>query len=181
MPTCELCGAETGPSFKTGYVQGVEMILCESCYKKHAKSGSDTSSKGSKSSKTGKKSKSKSKKYSKSSKSKSRSKTKSKGSSRKRGITEEDIVMNYGEKVRKAREKKGLTQKDVGKKINEKASVIHRIESEHMEPSISLAKKLGKELGIKLVGKESMDYKKENKDSEGDDVTLGDVADIKKS
>ena len=179
MPTCELCGAETGPDFKTGYVQGVEMILCENCYKQHAKAGTDTSSKGSKSSQTNKNRKSKSRKRSKSKSSRSKSRTK--GGRKGSGITEQDIVMNYGEKVRKAREEKDLTQEEVGKKINEKASVIHRIESEHMEPSISLAKKLGKELGIKLVGKENMKYKKKEEESKGDDVTLGDVADIKKS
>ncbi len=185
MPTCELCGADTGSDHKSGYVHGVEMILCQNCYKKHAKPGSDSSNKGSKSSKSKSKgrSKSSSKGSSKSSRGRKSSKSSSKGSSSKKkgSLTDQDIVMDYGGIVREGRVNKDMSQEDLGKKINEKSSVIHRIESEHMEPSISLAKKLERELDIQLLGDQSIDYEKGDRDSNGDEVTLGDVADIKKS
>lgn len=61
-----------------------------------------------------------------------------------------EIVDDCAVLVRKNRERLGLTQDQLGAKINEKGSVISRIESAHMEPDMRMAKKLERFLGVKL-------------------------------
>ena len=65
-------------------------------------------------------------------------------------ITQE-IIEDYSTKIRQAREKLGLTHEDLGKKINEKSSVIGNLETGKMEPSNILATKLEHALRIKLL------------------------------
>lgn len=78
--------------------------------------------------------------------------------------TEESIVSGYHIKIEKARQAKGIKQEDFAKQLNEKESLIHNIETGHMKPSISLAKKIGRALGINIVEEiteESLHVKKE--------------------
>ena len=70
------------------------------------------------------------------------------------------IVFDYGSKIRKKREERGLTQDDFAKEIKEKASLIHKIEVNHFEPPMSLAKKIEKFLHISLI--EQQDIKPES-------------------
>ncbi len=63
----------------------------------------------------------------------------------------QEIIEDYGAKIRQAREKLGLTHEDLGKKINEKSSVIGNLETGKMEPSNILATKLEHALKIKLL------------------------------
>jgi putative transcription factor len=65
-------------------------------------------------------------------------------------ITQE-IVQDYSTKIRQAREKLGLTHEDLGKKINEKSSVIGKLETGKMTPNNILATKLEHALKIKLL------------------------------
>jgi len=73
----------------------------------------------------------------------------------------EMINENYSNLVKNAREKKGLKQKELAKKILERESLIHNVESGHMKPSMKLATKLEKFLDINLIIK----YKEETKKS----------------
>ena len=65
---------------------------------------------------------------------------------------EDETVMidNYGKKIIEAREKTNLTREEFAKKINEKESVIKRIESEEMRPNDKLLEKIERFLDIKL-------------------------------
>ncbi len=65
-------------------------------------------------------------------------------------ITQE-IIEDYSIKIRQAREKLGLTHEELGKKINEKSSVIGNLETGKMEPNNILATKLEHALKIKLL------------------------------
>jgi putative transcription factor len=94
---------------------------------------------------------------------------------------EEMVVENYAELIKNAREKKGVKQEDFAKQINEKESLIHKIETSHMEPSIELAKKIQHFLGIRLVEEVKIqDYKSLNPKGKADELTIGDVIKIKK-
>ena len=61
------------------------------------------------------------------------------------------LVENYAELIKKKRELMGLSQKDFANKINEKESLIHKIETGNFEPGLALAKKLERILGVKLT------------------------------
>jgi putative transcription factor len=65
----------------------------------------------------------------------------------------EEIVEGYGKIIRKAREKTSLKIAVIGEKINEKESYIDAIENERLRPTIAVARKLERELGIKLIEK----------------------------
>ncbi len=65
--------------------------------------------------------------------------------------TSEEIVANYAESIRQAREKLGLSHEDLGKKINEKESLLRKIETGKMTPNDQLISKLEHTLKIKLL------------------------------
>ncbi len=63
----------------------------------------------------------------------------------------EILVDNYADLIKKRRESMGLTQKDFAYKVNEKESIIHKIETGNFIPTLLLARKLEKVLGVKLI------------------------------
>jgi putative transcription factor len=65
-------------------------------------------------------------------------------------ITQE-LTQDYANKIKAAREKLALTHEELGKKINEKASVLRNLEAAKMEPNNQLASKLEHMLKIKLL------------------------------
>jgi len=62
----------------------------------------------------------------------------------------EELIENYNTAVRNARESKNWSREDLGRKINERVSVINRIESGKMTPDNKLTKKIEKALNITL-------------------------------
>jgi putative transcription factor len=96
--------------------------------------------------------------------------------------TEEIIVDNYSEIIKNSREKMNIKQEDFAKKLNEKDSLIHKIETGHIKPDIKLAKKIGSFLGVKLIDEIQLNIsnnKEINKSSEN--LTIGDIIKIRKS
>ena len=65
--------------------------------------------------------------------------------------TSQEIVEGYDQKIRQAREKLGLSHEELGKKINEKASVLSKLETGKMTPNNQLVTKLEHVLKIKLL------------------------------
>lgn len=63
---------------------------------------------------------------------------------------EMDLAFDYSQRIRKARNALGLTQEELGKKINEKKSVITKLESGHIRPDEKIIRKLEKVLDITL-------------------------------
>ncbi|RMF89830.1 MAG: TIGR00270 family protein [Methanobacteriota archaeon] len=62
-----------------------------------------------------------------------------------------DVVEGYDRLIRREREKLGLTQEQLGAKINEKGSVIARLESGHMKPDIKTARKLERLFRVRIL------------------------------
>jgi len=62
----------------------------------------------------------------------------------------EELVDDYGKRIRDARSRRGMSLKDLGTKINERVTVLSKVESGDMRPEDKLVAKLEKELGIAL-------------------------------
>ena len=86
---------------------------------------------------------------------------------------ENELVDDYARKIRNARTKMNLTPEELGKKINEKKTVITKIESKSMRPDENLIKKLETTLNIKLTEKTKTE-KVETKRT-GGELTIGDL------
>ena len=94
--------------------------------------------------------------------------------------SDEELVDDFSQIVRKGRESKGWTREELGAKIYEKVSVITRIETGKMEPDLKLAKKLEKTLNIKLIEKyDEMDLESFKSMASGPN-TLGSIVKIKR-
>ncbi|WP_297215624.1 multiprotein bridging factor aMBF1 [Thermoplasma sp.] len=74
-----------------------------------------------------------------------------------RRVNEEDldIVEDYAELVKNARERLAMSQADLAAKIFERKNVIASIERGELMPDLKIARKLEKILGITLVEKSS--------------------------
>jgi putative transcription factor len=94
-----------------------------------------------------------------------------------------EIVSDYVTRIRKARNSRGLNQDQFAQKLNEKPSLLRRIEAGKVEPTLNLAKKIEDVYNIKLLkqvdeiepsAKQSQYMKKASGSS------LGDIAYVKK-
>ena len=99
---------------------------------------------------------------------------------RKRDEPTEELVEDYNTIIRKKREEQKWSREYLGNKINEKVSVINRLESGKMVPDLRLAKKLENILKITLIEKlEEIELEAFSKSSTNG-PTLGDIVKIKK-
>ena len=92
---------------------------------------------------------------------------------------EEELVRDYPKRIRQARESMGLSHEDLGRKINEKKSVIAKLEGGTFRPNEGLIGKLQRHLGIKLKAKVE-DYEHKTKNI-GGPMTLGDLIKYEKA
>ncbi|MFH1409869.1 MAG: multiprotein bridging factor aMBF1 [Nanoarchaeota archaeon] len=89
------------------------------------------------------------------------------------------IISGYGSAIRKKRDMLGMSQKDFARTLNEKESLIHKMETGSFEPSLEMARKLEKLLGMTLVEEiESNPESMERKTGNG--LTIGDLIRIRK-
>lgn len=148
MPSCQLCG-EDSEELKKAKIEGAVMKVCSSC-----SDMGDVIEKKQKKKKTKKKTKSR------------------------RPKDTQVLANDYGSRVKDAREDRKLSIKELADDLNEKASLIRKVEREDLKPEKALAKKLSSKLGITLyVNPEVSDHSTESGDER--DATVGDVADIK--
>ena len=123
---CEICGREA--KLKRAMVEGVEMMVCQECSRYGVilpeKKKTTTIAK-------------KTKKiipYSK-------------------DVFEEmkqELVSDWGKKIKEARERKGMSRQELGAKVGEKTTTIAKIENEELRPPDETVRKLEKVLEIKL-------------------------------
>ncbi|WP_336037557.1 multiprotein bridging factor aMBF1 [Halobacterium yunchengense] len=169
MVQCEMCGKEV-PNPKTVKVEGAELEVCGDCAdfgtEVQTESSSTTSTKYSTSSSSGS-----------SGSSSSASGGGSSGGRRRRDMFDEmeELAGDYDQRIRSAREGEGLSQEELAKELNEKASVIRKLERGDSLPSDDVREKLERRLGISLTesggGADDTEWSSES-DSAG--LTLGD-------
>jgi putative transcription factor len=91
-----------------------------------------------------------------------------------------ELVEDYPRRIREARVRLKLEPKDLGRRINEKVSVISRLESGEMRPDDKLVKKLEGALSIKLKERGEFQVDTAKKHARTGGVTLGDLIRMEK-
>ncbi len=91
---------------------------------------------------------------------------------------EGEIIPDYAQVIKKARESQGLTIEELASKMMEKATLIRKIEREELIPEDTVRKKLENTLNIKLTERVSSQDQRSGGFIRG--TTLGDVAIIRK-
>ena len=91
-----------------------------------------------------------------------------------------DVVDDFAKKIRSARESAGLTQKDFAKRLNEKETLMSKIENGEIKPPIPLAQKLEKLLKIKLLNEINEDSVLPSAKKSAA-LTIGDIIEQKKT
>src|SRR3989344_1678844 len=120
---CELCGKNTA-LFKAE-IESVEMTVCQDCTRFGSILNKLQTSEA--------------------------PKIKTAAISKRRPELNEEIVENYGRLIKRAREKLNFTQEELAKKLNEKESLITKLENNSILPSLELARKIEKQLNISLI------------------------------
>ncbi len=144
MEECELCGENIDSVYGIN-VEGVELRVCSSCAK-------------------GKRIV-----YREDKRSMKREIAKKQAKPRREEV---EIVDNYGLKIRKARESMKLPLKVLAELINEKESLLARVESEGTLPSEVLTRKLEKALSIKLE-QQVVEQERAQRRDKKENATLG--------
>ena len=87
---------------------------------------------------------------------------------------------DYARIIKSARERLGLKQEDFAKRLMEKESLLHKVESGHMKPDLTLARKLERALKISLVEQVELEsspgHEEKNRKS---GLTIGDLIKVK--
>jgi putative transcription factor len=92
----------------------------------------------------------------------------------------QELTPDYANKIRAAREKLLLSHEDLGKKINEKASLLRHIETGKAAPNNQLANKLEHTLRIKLLVPISDEKVTTLPKAANQELTLGDLIEMDK-
>ncbi|MEF8784734.1 MAG: multiprotein bridging factor aMBF1 [Haloarculaceae archaeon] len=177
MVQCEMCGTETSSPNRVK-IEGAELDVCDNC----TDFGTEVKTEDSASSASTKYSTGSSSSGSSSSSGGSSSTTSSSsGGGRRRDMFDDmdEIAQDYDDRIRNARESAGLSQEELAQKLNEKASLIRKLEHGDTLPSDDVQTKLERELDISLSASGgSEDTEWEGGSSTGE-YTLGDVVERK--
>lgn len=92
----------------------------------------------------------------------------------------EVLVEDYPRRIKRKREQLGWSQDDLAKKLNERKSIIQKIETGDYTPDDKLTKKLEGALGLKLREKVVASGTSQVRRTESRGLTLGDLIKIEK-
>jgi len=174
MVQCEMCGASTS-SPTTVKVEGAELDVCSNCTDFGTEVTTDQSSSTSTKYSTGSSGSSSSGGSSSSSRS-SGSSGGGRSTSRSDMFDDMDeIAQDYDDRIRDAREAEGLTQADLADELNEKASLINKLERGDTLPDDEIQSKLESRLDINLSGGADTGDTEWSGGSADGEYTLGDV------
>jgi putative transcription factor len=91
----------------------------------------------------------------------------------------EELAQDYDERIRSARESAGMSQEDLASQLNEKASLIRKLEHGDTLPSDDLQRKLERALDIDLSAGGGDDDAEWSGGSSTGEYTLGDMVERK--
>jgi putative transcription factor len=176
MVQCEMCGAETSDPNRVK-IEGAELDVCDNCTEfgtevrteessststKYSTSSSGSGSSGSTSSggSTG---------------------SSSGGRSRRDDVYDdlEELAPDYGDRIRQAREGAGMSQEDLAKQLNEKASLIRKLEHGDTLPSDDVQGKIERALEVDLTVSGGDEEAEWSGGSSTGEYTLGDMVERK--
>jgi putative transcription factor len=150
MGACELCGKDERTV--VAIIEGVELNVCQNCAT-----------------------------FGKIIKKPILLKTKESISKAKQPVAQRELIEvvkeDFSDQIRAKREKLGLKQKEFAKFLSEKESLIHKIESGSFIPSLELARKIEKQLGIVLV--EQKEITPQHLTEKKETFTIGDILKVK--
>ena len=182
MVQCEMCGKETN-SPNTVKIEGAELQVCDECAEFGTEVKTQQSSTSTKYSTSSSGSNDSGGSTASSSGGASGSSSRgSSGGGRRRDMFDEmdEVAQDYDERIRSARESAGISQEDLAKELNEKASLIRKLEHGEVLPSDDVQRKLERELGIDLSAGSTPDEDAEwEGGSASGEYTLGDVVERK--
>jgi len=193
---CEMCGAPIEGRAYTIIVEGVEMVVCERCYRRYmsraAKARTDEPLRlrvaGPRRERTRPEPHAAQLRAPGGSAGETRTRVKSAAPRRERrrggsglgGVEKYEVVEDYAQRVRRARERLGLTQKELAVKARVGENVIKRIEAGTLVPPIDLARRLERILGVKLLEPVAEEFEEPGGGgSEDFYLTLGDIAELR--
>jgi len=158
---CEICGRAINDTrqARKAFVDGIPMIVCSQCYEKLARQGrakpfTETRS--------------------------PEQRTVKKAEQVKTSVSSRlletmyEIVEDYAERVKRAREKLGWSQAILAQKLRVSENVIKRIEAGKLKPSIELARRMEKILGVTLLEPVAEEYSSLSTGRE-EYLTIGDI------
>lgn len=93
----------------------------------------------------------------------------------------EELAQDFDDQIRNARESAGLSQEDLAKELNEKASLIRKLERGDTLPTDDMQRKLERKFSIDLTAGSSTEETEWESDSSTGSYTLGDVVERKDS
>ncbi len=170
---CEMCGTETASPNRVK-IEGAELDVCDECTDFGTEVTQDepesttstkysTGSSGSTSS------------------SSSASSSSGAGGGRRRDMFDEieELAQDYDERIRNARERAGLSQSDLANQLNEKASLIRKLEHGDTLPSDEVQSKLERAFDIDLTAGAGDEDTEWESDSATGEYTLGDMVERK--
>jgi len=165
VPVCEMCGVDS-PKAKRVFLEGSLLMLCPKC----SKFGQDAEETGEEEEE---------KKYAPTPRPAPYT-GKGKIGKAGGGIDPEEIALadDYHKTISNARNARGMTQEELGKNINERKSVIAKLESKQLRPNDMLRKKLERALNIKLMEKVSAVGLNVREQKRG--LTIGDMIKLNK-
>ncbi|MGC8678341.1 MAG: multiprotein bridging factor aMBF1 [Fervidicoccaceae archaeon] len=160
---CELCGSPiSGRSYKVT-IEGVSLTVCEKCYRKQSAKVQEKASLQEKNQRQPSQTMQK----------KPQPKIKQE--------VELEVVEDYAKRIREARERLGINLLTLSQKVMEKETVLKRIEQNRLRPSIDLARRLERALGIRLLEPVVDEAQIKTSNIEEDSsITLGDIVNIRK-
>jgi putative transcription factor len=91
-----------------------------------------------------------------------------------------EVIEDYSEKIKEGRGRMGISQEELAKYLKEKLSVVQKIETGKIIPSIKLSREIEHILKIKLLSAPKKEIENKSQVDSSSALTIGDIIQLKK-